>query len=98
MASPGHRVRTDDRSRRASGLPHERVEIGLEFQRLHVVGIPPEAAVAPPDVRGIWSRAPETAQAGHVDVADSRAREIVGQPIAIELGIVAGAGEGNNVY
>ena len=97
MTSPGHRFRTHDRSWQTGCQPPERVEIGLKLERLHVIGVPAKTTVAPAEVHGIRARPPETSQARHVDVADPGAREIVGQPITIELRIVARARNSANV-
>ena len=97
VATPGERFRAEKDEAVLAGLLFQVIERRGEPGGLHVVGEASKALVPPSSVRGIPSRMAQAPEGSQVFVGDAASGQEGGKALPVELGVVAGAGNGSDV-
>lgn len=97
VAAPWNGLRAHQHDRRVLGEPDTPIQASAERRRLHVVGIPAEAGIAPAAVRRVRPRVTQPAQTGQMGIPHSDVTQGTGEPVTIELRIVTRSWNGANV-
>jgi hypothetical protein len=98
MAAPGHGLGTQEHAAFPRNKIFQPRQCDSEFRGLHIIGKAAEARIAPALVRRIETRVAQPAKLLHVKVADSPAAQVFCQGLAVELRIMARAGNRAHVY
>src|SRR5262245_49271906 len=85
VASPGNRLRAEDRRRSRARDGQEPRQLVAELAAVHVVGVAAEARVPPPDVRGAGPDRTASPEAGEPVIGEARAGERRGEGFPREV-------------
>jgi len=97
MAAPRHRLCAHDRSCSVPAICQKLFKGFVKFFCLHVVGVSAKIVIMPSSVDGILPWLSQPAQPWQVAIREPGIAQGLGQRLRIELGIVAGSGNGADI-